>query len=167
MILGRVLPSSREVAWHEACDAAALCLVGLVPKGVRSDWPSNAEAGEVTVDWGPGGYRDPARAKDVLVSIVAGALTEGREGWEFDAWPIDPFVMAEGGRGDGAMARELVDHFRFDQVDWCQVLYMTDRLVRRQDFRRLVVRIAEELARVEVLEADDLRSLMEPEAVAA
>ena len=167
MILGRVLPSSREIAWHEACDAAALCLVGLVPKGVRSDWPSNAEAGEVTVDWGSGGYRDPARAKHVLVSVVIGALTEGREGWEPNNWPIDPFLMAEGGRGDGAMARELVDHFGLDQVDWCQVLRKTDAMVRRQDFRRLVVRIADELERVEVLEADDLRSLMGLEAVAA
>jgi hypothetical protein len=160
VILGRVLPSSREIAWHEAYHAAALCIVGLVPRGVRSDWPSNYEAGEVTVDWGPGGYRDPARAKDVLVSVVAGALTEGREGWGFDNWPIDPFVMAEGGRGDGLLARELVDYFGLEQVDWFEVLWKTDRLVRRQDFRGLVVRIANELEDREVLDADDLRSLM-------
>jgi hypothetical protein len=162
-----VLPSSREIAWHEAYHAAALCLAGLVPKSVRSDWPSDLEAGEVTVDWGPGGYRDPARAKDVLVSVAAGGLTEGREGWTFDAFPIDPFVMAVGGRGDGAMARVLVDHFGLEQVDWVEVLWKTDRLVRRQDFRLLVVRIAAELEDRERLDADDLRSLMEPEAVVA
>jgi hypothetical protein len=32
---------------------------------------------------------------------------------------------------------------------------------RRQDFRRLVVRITDELERVEVLSADDLKALME------
>jgi hypothetical protein len=81
MILGRILPGSREIAWHEAFHAAALCLAGIVPVSVRTDWPSDLEAGEVKIDWGPGGYRDPARATDVLVSIVAGAFTEGSQGW--------------------------------------------------------------------------------------
>ena len=73
-------------------------------------------------------------------------------------------MVAEGARGDALMARELVDHFEMDRVDWAHVLW---QLGRRQDFRRLVVRIAAELERVEVLQADDLRSLMEPEAAAA
>ena len=77
--------------------------------------------------------------------------------------------MAEGARGDALLARELVDHFEFDHVDWAQVVWQANQLGRRQDFRRLVVRIANELERVEVLHADDLRALMEPgrEAVAA
>jgi hypothetical protein len=111
VILGRTLPGAREIAWHESYHAAALCLAGMVPKCARTDWPSDLEAGEVVIDWGPGGYRDPARAKDVLVSIVAGASTEGGQGWDWDNWPIDPWRMAEGGRGDAAMARELVEHF--------------------------------------------------------
>ena len=92
MIPGRVLPTGREIAWHEAHHATALCLAGMVPKSGRSDWPSNFEAGAVTIDWGPGGHRDPARAKDVLVSIVVGALTEGKQGWDWENWPIDPWV---------------------------------------------------------------------------
>jgi hypothetical protein len=88
VIPGRVLPTGREIAWHEAHHAAARCLAGMVPKSVRSDWPSNFEAGAVTIDWGPGGHRDPARAKDVLVSIVVGALTEGKQGWDRENWPI-------------------------------------------------------------------------------
>jgi hypothetical protein len=50
-----------------------------------------------------------------------------------------------------------------DRVDWCHVLWQADRLGRRQDFRRLVVRIADELERVELLYADDLRALMDPD----
>jgi hypothetical protein len=42
-------------------------------------------------------------------------------------------------------------------------LWQADRLGRRQDFRRLVVRVADELERVELLYADDLRALMEPD----
>ena len=66
-------------------------------------------------------------------------------------------------------ARELIQHFAIDRVDWGHVLWKTERLVRRQDFRRLVVRIADELERVEVLYADDLRALMDldREAIAA
>jgi hypothetical protein len=169
VIVGRTLPSGRQIAWHEAYHAAALCIVGLIPTCARTDWPSDLEAGEVTIDWGPGGYRDPARAKDVLVSTVAGALTEGNRGWDWENWPIDPWLVAEGARGDALMARELVDHFELERIDWHHILWKADRLVRRQDFRRLVVRIANELERVEVLHADDLRALMEPdrEAMAA
>jgi hypothetical protein len=169
VIPGRVLPGAREIAWHEAYHAAALCLAGLVPKSVRTDWPSDLEPGEVLIDWGPGGYRDPARAKDVLVSIIAGGLTEGPQGWALDNWPIDPWLMAEGGRGDACSCRELAEHFGVDQVDWCHVLWKAEQLCRRRDFRRLVVRIAAELEDRELLYADDLRGLMEQaeEAMAA
>jgi hypothetical protein len=78
-------------------------------------------------------------------------------------WPIDAGQMAEGAVGDALMARELLDHFGMDRVDWCHVLWEADRLGRRQDFRRLVVRIADELERVELLCADDLRALMDPD----
>jgi hypothetical protein len=100
---------------------------------------------------------------------VAGALTEGKRGWTWEIWPPDPFEVAEGARGDAVFARELVQHFELDRVDWGHVLWKTEQLVRRQDFRRLVVRIANELERVEVLYADDLRALMDldREAIAA
>jgi hypothetical protein len=54
VIPGRTLPTGREIAWHEAYHAAALCIAGMVPKCVRSDWPSDHEAGDVTIDWGTG-----------------------------------------------------------------------------------------------------------------
>ena len=44
-----------------------------------------------------------------------------------------------------------------NRVDWCHVLWRADRLGRRQDFRRLVVRIADALERVELLYANQLR----------
>ena len=75
--------------------------------------------------------------------------------------------MAEGAGGDALMARELFKHFEMDRVDWCHVLWQADRLGRRQDFRRLVVRIADELEGVEVLDADDLRALMDLDREAA
>lgn len=153
------LPGSRERAWHEAYHASALCIAGLVPTCVRTDFPHDNAAGSVYIDWGEGGFRDPARAKDVLVSVVVGAFTEGAQGW--DNWPIDPRRVGESAVGDALLARELVDHFDLPMSEWLHVLWQAKRLCKRQDFRRLVVRIADELERVEVLNADDLRALME------
>ena len=165
----RILPGGRERAWHEAYHCASLCIVGLVPRCARTDFPHDGAAGSVDIDWGEGGHRDPAVAKHVLVSTVLGGLTEGDAGWEWDNWPIDARQMAEGAVGDALMVRELLDHFEMDRVDWAHVLWQAEQLGRRQDFRRLVVRIAAELEQIEVLHADDLRALMEPdrEAMAA
>ena len=40
-----VYPSGGEVARHEANHVAALCLAGMVPKQVRTDWPGADLAG--------------------------------------------------------------------------------------------------------------------------
>ena len=154
------LPGGRERAWHEAYHAAALCIAGMVPECARTDFPEDGAAGSVDIDWGEGGFRDPAAAKAVLVAVVIGGMTEGRDGWEWENWPIDRRKMAEGAGGDAVKARELIEHFEMDQVDWCHVLWQASRLGRRQDFRRLAVLIANELERVEVLHAQDLRDLM-------
>jgi hypothetical protein len=80
VILGRVLPGAREIARHEAYHAAALCLAGLVPKCVRTDWPDQAAPGATDIDWGEGGYMNPAAAKSVLVLVLgdaSGALRAG------------------------------------------------------------------------------------------
>ena len=86
--------------------------------------------------------------------FVLGATTEGSAGWEWETWPIDPAKVAEGARGDALMVLELLEHFDMDRVDWCHVLWQAEQLGRRQDFRRLVVRITDELERVEVLYAE-------------
>jgi hypothetical protein len=76
------------------------------------------------------------------------------------SYPPDPFEVAEGAQGDALMARELIDHFDIDRVDWGHIVWKAERLVRRKDFRRLVVAIADELERVEVLTVQDLATLM-------
>ena len=53
-----------------------LCLAGMVPKCVRSDWPPTSSRGR-DIDWGPGGYRDPGEGEGRSGCVVAGALTEG------------------------------------------------------------------------------------------
>ena len=63
---------------HEAHHAAALCLLGMVPKCVRTDWPAPDLFGTVTVDWGDGPDRDTARR--VLLAIVLGGMIGGPHG---------------------------------------------------------------------------------------
>ena len=74
---------------------------------------------------------------------------------------MTPRRSPRGAGGDALLVLELVEHFDMDRVDWCHVLWQAEKLGRRQDFRRLVVRITDELERVEVLTADDLKALME------
>ena len=136
---------------------------GLVPKCARTDFPAAGAAGSVDVDWGEGEHREPGVPRPFLSRIVLGGTTEGWQGWEWDNWPIDAGQMAEGGVGDALMVRELFEHFEMDRVDCCPVLWRADRLGQCQDFRRLVVRIADELERVELLYADELRALMYPD----
>ncbi len=165
MIAGRTLPTGREIARHEAYHAAGLCLAGMVPKCVRTDWPERGLAGLVSVDWGDGPDRDSARS--VLVAVVVGGMTDGAEGWK--CWPIRPEGVPAGARRDAEQARHLAEYLRLDHAGWLHVIWKAGRLACRQDFRRLVVRIANELERVEVLHAQDLRDLMaqDREAVAA
>ena len=58
MIPGRVLPSGREIAWHEAYHAAALCIAGMSPNASEPTFPTIP--GSVTIDWGDGPDRATA-----------------------------------------------------------------------------------------------------------
>jgi hypothetical protein len=150
------LPTSRSIAMHEAHHVAALCLAGMVPKCVRIDWPTAELAGFVTVDWGDGA--DPDKARRVLVAVLLGAMTEGFAGW--DNWPIDPDRAPVGARRDAEQARHLADYLKLDHVGWLHLLSKANQLARCSRFRRLAVAIADELERVEVLNAQDLEELV-------
>jgi hypothetical protein len=154
----RVLPPARLIASHEASHAAALCLQAMVPKQVRIDWPKENEAGSMTIDWGDDGP-DRETAERVLIAILLGAMTEGYEGW--DKWPIDPDRFPIGARRDAEQARHLAGCLGIaDRAMWGFYVWRADRLAGSPEFRRLVVAIADELERVEVLTADELRTLI-------
>ena len=157
MSLARALPGSREVARHEAHHVAGLCLGGMVPRQVRTDWPQRGLAGLVSVDWGDGPDRD--KAKHVLVAILVGAMTEGCGGWQ--EWPIDPERLPAAARRDAEQARHLAQYIGVaDRATWGFYVWQANQLARRPEFRRLAVAIADELERVEVLTAQDLEALI-------
>jgi hypothetical protein len=134
----RVLPSDRQIAMHEAHHAAALLLLGLPPGGARIDQPSADEAGNVEVDWGDS--ITPDRTRRVLLAIIVGGRCEGGQGWS--DWPLDPDRVPVRARSDADKARYLAERLDFK-------------------FRRLVVAIAAELERVEVLDRDKLIRIYE------
>jgi hypothetical protein len=129
----------------------------MVPKEVRIDWPKERTAGFVTIDSGDG--PDRATPKRVLIAIVLGGMTEGYERW--DNWPIDPDRMPIGARRDARQARHLAEYIGIsDRPVWLFYVWKANKLAGSPEFRRLVVAIADELERVEVMTADDLRILM-------
>jgi hypothetical protein len=129
----------------------------MVPKQVRTDWPERGLAGQVHIDWGDGPDRD--KAKHVLVAILLGAMTEGFEGWQ--EWPLDPDRFPEGARRDAEQARQLAEYIGIaDRAMWGFYVWKANQLAGSPEFRRLVVAIADELERVEVLTADDLKALI-------
>jgi hypothetical protein len=135
----------------------------MVPKCVRTDWPEPDLFGTVTVDWCDGPDRDTAGR--VLVAVVLGGMTEGHKGWR--SWPIDPDRVAPGARRDALQARTLANYLKLDNAGWLHVLWKANQLGRQRDFRRLLVARADELERVEVMDAEDLRTLMAATEVAA
>ena len=150
-----VLPPAREVARHEANHAAALLVAGLPPKCVRIDWPTANEAGTTIIDWGDGADREKAR--DVLRAILVGGMCNGFEGW--DRWPIDPERVPEGARRDAEQAAHLAQYLKLDRAGWLFHVWRAHQLAKQSSFRRLAVRIANELERIEVLCADDLQRI--------
>jgi hypothetical protein len=152
-----IFPPSRAIAFHEASHAAALLLAGMPPTAVRVDRPDETTAGQVTLDWGDG--IDPDKAEAVLVAILLGGMEEGFAGWR--DWPVDPQRLPVGARRDAEQAARLAAYLRLDEAGWLHAVWKAHRLGRRPDFRALAVAIANELERVEVLDADDLRRIHE------
>jgi hypothetical protein len=149
----------RSTAIHEAHHVAAMSVLGLTPKHARIDHPRDGLAGSCSVDWDDDGV-DERKARRLLVAIVVGGTVEGGQGW--DVWPIDPDNVAPGARGDAEHAAIVCEYVGItDRASWLFVLFKANRLARKPEFRRLAVAISEELERVEVLDADDLRKLIE------
>jgi hypothetical protein len=139
---------------HEAHHAAGLCLAGMVPEQARIDWPTKTNAGHVLIDWNHKPTREAA--EPVLIAVLLGPMSDGPA---FD-WPIDPDRVDESLGQDAEHAARLAKYLKLDHAGWAHVVWKARQLARREDFRRLVVAIADELERVEVLYADDLRRLM-------
>ena len=151
------LPGSGERAGHEAHHVAGLCLAGMVPKQVRTDWPAADLAGLVTVDWGDGPDRD--KAKHVLIAILVGAMTEGCGGWQ--EWRSIPTGCPQ--RPGVTPSRHATSPGYIgiaERATWGFYVRQANQLARRPEFRRLAVAIANELERVEVLTAQDLEALI-------
>ena len=54
----------------------------------------------------------------------------GQAGMGLGQLPSRPFELAEGAQGDALTARELVEHFDIDQVNWHHILWKTEQMIR-------------------------------------
>ncbi len=142
-----ILPPTRQTAMHEAHHAAALCLFGMPPLVVRCDWPEERRLGWTQLDWK---HNTPDRETlcQVLVATLMGPVAEGQL---IDSWPIDVDEWCEIGREDAEQVAFLADVLTFDVVDWHHAIFKAQRLAKRRDYAELVVAIATELERSELL----------------
>ena len=145
-----------EIARHEAYHAAALVCLGRPPSTVRIDWPDADTAGSTRLDWSKGADRESS--EDVIVALLLGPFGDQTEGWPPD-WPIDPAACDVGASRDARQIQRLCEIWGLDRVDYSRAWWRAMRLARMPRFRRLVVAIADELERVEVLDADDIKRI--------
>ena len=158
MIGMSVLPSTRTLAWHEAHHAAALCLSGLPPVWARIDWPEERLGGSVRVDW-EHHDPDPGTLREVLIATLMGPICDAES--RLDDWPIRAYEWDVGNQRDAEQAAFLADVLGLDQVDWLGVVFKATTRSRERRFRELVVKIAGELERVEVVFQPELIRLAE------
>jgi hypothetical protein len=152
------LPTGREVAWHEAHHAAALCLAGLTPLVARTDWPTPTLAGVVKPDW----ERHPIDDRTMgalLVAILMGPISEGEPVFTHVAWPIDPDEWQDGCQADAAQLSFVAQWLGLDLVDYMKVVCEAGRLAKDLRYRRLVVAIAHALERDEIVLQPELEQL--------
>ena len=82
----------------------------------------------MTIDWGDGPDRD--NAKQVLVAILLGAMTEGCEGWQ--EWPIDPERLPAGARHDAE--HRLAGYIGIaDRATWEFYVWKANQVARRPE----------------------------------
>jgi hypothetical protein len=148
--------SARALAWHEAHHCSSLLLAGLTPLWCRIDLPTPGLRGSVGVDWARWGVADDTLYA-VLVATCQGPASDGELR---SAWPI---VLADwdgtGSRQDGQQIQYLTQCLGIDSVGWHGLLFQVNKQSRDPAFRRLVVEIASELERVEVLLRPELEAL--------
>ena len=152
-----MLPRTDSTVWHEAGHAASLCLSGLTPLLVRSDWPTETLLGQVKLDWE---NHDPTEdvMREVLVGVLQGPIAAGEvlEVWD---WPINPDAVPAECRRDAEQAAFVVDLLHLDQVDFLQIAFKAEHLGRDRTFRRLLVAISSALEEKELLFQDELQQL--------
>ncbi len=142
----RTLPSTRERAWQEAYHASAFLMFDWPPLVARIDYRGQL-AGVVKPDW----ERRDLDERSMTESLIATLMGPISEGALRDDWPINPDDWGDGAGGDARQAAFIVQWLGLDQVDWLHIVYKATSLARQQRFRRLVVAIANELERIEVV----------------
>jgi hypothetical protein len=151
------LPSTRELAWHEAHHCAAFLLLDWPPLVARIDWPDDRLGGSVQPDW-ESRNPDENTMHDLLVVTLMGPLADGGRP---DDWLIDLTCWPDGSGKDAEQVTFIVQFLDLGTADFLHVCRRVVSLGREQRFRRLVVAIASELERKEIVLQPELIQLME------
>ena len=147
-----------ETSWHEAHHAASLCLDGLTPLVARIDWPTATLAGTVRPDWETHDINEHTMRR-LLISVLLGPISEGERVYVHVAWPINPAEWQDGCQADAKQAAFITQWLGIGLADYIRYVYAADQRAKDLRFLRLVVAIAHELERSEVLMQPELERL--------
>ncbi len=153
------LPSTRELAWHEAHHCAAFLLLDWPPLVARVDWPEERLGGSVKPDW-ESRKPDKNTMHDLLIATLMGPLADGGLPGP-EGWPVDPSRWPDGCGRDAEQVAFIAQWLGMGLADYLYACFQATSLGREQRFRQLVVEVASELERVEVIFQPELIQLME------
>jgi hypothetical protein len=141
-----IVPSSREVAGHEARHAAAALLLGFPVIEARADWPDpfGAKAhvvGYIRYDAGSVDWNTPATQRKSAVVTLVGDMSTNRNpkaagftGKWPPAWPPTDKLGAD---SDEARLAEYAKSAALDEAGWDELCDEARRLARMDEFKQL------------------------------
>ena len=150
-------PTISETSWHESHHAASLCLDGLTPLVVRTDWPTATLAGTVRPDWETHDIHEDTMRR-LLVATLMGPISEGERVYLHVAWPIDPADWNDACQADARQLAFVCQWLGIDLADYLKFVFAADKRAKDPLFRRLVVEIAG-LERDEMVLQPELQAL--------
>jgi hypothetical protein len=154
------LPGLRERARHEAAHCAAMLHMDWPPLSCRIDFPhTNGElsAGSTAPDWdGRGGLSEDGM-RDFAIAVLVAFHAEGEPVTVLDGWPLEdcPRFENAGLSGDVRQLNFCGQWLSLTHVEFLQLVFKAERMWRDRRFRRLMVKVAEQL--------DDLELVLKPE----
>jgi hypothetical protein len=154
------LPSTSDVAAHEAYHTASLLVDNVVPAVVRIDQPSDNELGHVEMDWHHDQFNQHT-AHALLISTLMGMYYEGELTHAESRYPINPSEWADSVHHDAQVARSLSDYLELTGGDWTRMLFLARKRARNSRFRRLVTQVHNALVDRELVLRHELEQILE------
>lgn len=154
----------QRIVGHEAGHAAAAIFLGRLPRAIRVDNPAGGAAVSGQVEFGLGDGMTRDLASDLLVTVLAGPICEP---CRKDPWPpsFDELRPDHPSR-DVAQLAILAKYLGLDARAYQGHVAIAYHIADTVPFKETQALLAAALSRVPVITAEQIRTLIGPEAIA-